>query len=126
MRRSMIGKSIGRSSVLLAALAVALCFASAQSNKKGQSENVRSVQGVVSDANGNPVVGAVVQLKNTKSLQIRSFITKDRGEYFFNGLSPDVDYEVKAESQGASSPARTISAFDSRKTAIMNLKLSSK
>jgi hypothetical protein len=123
----MAGKSVVRSCVLLAASALlAFSLASAQSSKKGQSENVRSVKGTVSDANGNAVAGAVVQLKNKKSLQIRSFITKEHGDYFFTGLSPDVDYEVKAESQGAASPARNVSSFDSQKVAIRDLKLAAK
>ena len=92
--------------------------------KKGEDQNVRSVQGTVSDAADNAVSGAVVQLKNTKTLQIRSFITKEQGAYYFHGLSPDVDYELKAEYQGASSPTKTLSSFDSRKEAVINLKLS--
>ena len=123
----MTGKLLNTASVLLLALSlVAVNFASAQSPKKGQSEAVRSVKGTVSDASGTAVVGAVVQLKNKKTLQIRSFITKDRGEYFFTGLSPDVDYEVKAESQGMVSPARNVSSFDSDKVAIRDLKLAAK
>jgi hypothetical protein len=91
--------------------------------KKGEDQSVRSVQGTVSDAGDNAVNGAVVQLKNTKTLQIRSFITKEQGAYYFHGLSPDVDYELKAEYKGASSPTRTLSTFDSRKQAVINLKL---
>ena len=122
----MTGKLLSRSGVLLVAALLAVNFASAQSSKKGQSEAVRSVKGAVFDASGNAVTGAVVQLKNKKSLQIRSFITKEHGEYFFTGLSPDVDYEVKAESQGMSSPARNVSSFDSQKIAIRDLKLAAK
>ncbi|MBI2679679.1 MAG: carboxypeptidase regulatory-like domain-containing protein [Candidatus Solibacter usitatus] len=123
----MSGKLLSRSGVLLVSLALlAVNFTSGQSPKKGQSETVRSVKGVVFDANGNAVTGAVVQLKNKKSLQIRSFITKERGEYFFTGLSADVDYEVKAESQGMTSPARNVSSFDSEKVAIRDLKLAAK
>lgn len=126
MRPTLTGKSIGRCGVLLLALSLlSLNFAFAQS-KKGQSENVRSVKGTVTDANGNAVEGAVVQLKNKKSLQIRSFITKEKGEYFFTGLSSDVDYEVKAESNGMSSPSRNISLFDTEKIAIRDLKLAAK
>ena len=91
--------------------------------KKGEDQSVRSVQGTVSDAGDSAVNGAVVQLKNTKTLQIRSFITKEQGAYYFHGLSPDVDYELKAEYQGATSPTRTLSSFDSRKQAVINLKL---
>ena len=108
--------------VLLLAGATA-AFAAA---KKGEDQNVRSVQGTVFDASDAAVNGAVVQLKNTKTLQIRSFITKENGAYYFHGLSPDVDYEIKADNQGASSPTRTLSSFDSRKEAVMNLKLSKK
>ena len=41
---------------------------------------------MVTDAANQPVAGAVVQLKNTKTLQIRSFITQDDGNYHFAGL----------------------------------------
>jgi hypothetical protein len=91
--------------------------------KKDEDANQRTVQGVVSDAADAAVDGAVVQIKNTKTLQIRSFITKDHGTYYFHGLSPDVDYELKAEKQGATSSVKTLSTFDTRKKAVINLKL---
>jgi hypothetical protein len=91
--------------------------------KKDENSNVRTVQGTVTDAKESAVDGAVVQLKNTKTLQIRSFITKEHGSYFFHGLSPDVDYELRAQYQELSSPTKTLSSFDSRKQAVINLKL---
>jgi len=97
----------------------------AQGKKKGDSQN-RSVQGTVTSADERPVAGAVVQLKNTKNLQIRSFISQDDGAFYFHGLSPDVDYELKADFQGASSSTKTVSSFDSRKDVILNLKLNPK
>lgn len=98
----------------------------AQKKSKREQANIRSVQGVVTDTSGKGVPGAVVSLKNTKTLQIRSFITKDDGSYAFHGLSTNVDYELKAESQTAASDVRTLSVFDSRTEAVMNLKLSAK
>lgn len=99
----------------------------AQGKKKAdENADTRSVQGVVTTPEDSPVSGAVVQLKNTKSLQIRSYITQQNGSYFFNGLSTDVDYELKAEHQGVSSPTKTLSSFDSRKQAVLNLKLNKK
>ena len=92
-------------------------------DKNGEPANQRSVQGTVTDGNDNPVTGAVVYIKNSKTLQIRSFITKDQGAYYFHSLSPDVDYELHAESNGVTSPNKTLSSFDSRKQAIINLKL---
>jgi hypothetical protein len=86
----------------------------------------RSVEGVVSNADDSAVSGAVVQLKNMKTLQIRSFITKEDGRYQFFELSPDVDFELKADYRGASSGNKTLSSFDSRKKAVINLKLNNK
>jgi hypothetical protein len=88
--------------------------------------NTRSVQGTVTDASGAPADQAVVQLKDTKSLAGRSFITKQDGTYHFHGLSTDVDYELRADREGASSGSKTLSSFDSRKQAVIDLKLSRK
>jgi hypothetical protein len=109
--------------VLVLLLSGASAFAAA---KKGEDKNVRAVQGTVTDANDNSVDGAIVQLKDTKTLQIRSFITKDKGAYYFHGLSPDIDYELRADYNGTSSSTKTLSSFDSRKQAIINLQLAKK
>jgi len=84
------------------------------------------VQGSVTDAQDRAVSGAVVQLKNNKTLQVRSFITQEGGSYQFHGLDPNVDYTLKAEHDGASSAVRTLSAFDSRKKPVINLKIDGK
>jgi hypothetical protein len=110
---------------MMLVLAVSLAQAQQKGNK-GEDPNARSVQGVVEDPPGNPVEGAVVQLKNTKSLQVRSFITQREGTYYFHGLSPDVEYELKAGFKNMSSSTRRLTVFDSRKQAIVNLKLEPK
>jgi serine protease inhibitor len=112
--------------IWLALLAVLLLCAPATFAQKKKAENTRSVQGTVTLADDSLVNGAVVQLKNTKTLQVRSFITKDDGAYHFFDLSPDIDYELKADYQGASSSTKTLSSFDSRKQATLNLKLNPK
>lgn len=108
-------------------LAVLLGWASAtawaQKKPKDEDTGVRSVEGVVTDPEGNLVEGAVVQLKNTRTLQVRSYITGKNGAYSFHGLSPNVDYELKAEHQGRSSDVRTLSVFDTRRRAVINLRL---
>jgi carboxypeptidase family protein len=109
----------GRLVVLLLLACAPLVFA--------QKDNTtRSVQGSVTTADDSAAVGAVVQLKNMKTLQIRSFITLEDGTYRFFELSPDVDYELKADFRGTSSSTKTLSSFDSRKKAIINLKLNNK
>lgn len=122
MRRNLIR----RAGWVAAALLLAGTWAAFSADKKGEDKNVRSVQGTVFDANEVTINGAVVQLKNTKTLQIRSFITKENGAYYFHGLSPDVDYELKADNQGVSTPTKTLSSFDSRKEAVLNLKFPKK
>ena len=112
--------------IWLALLAVLLLCAPATFAQKKKAENTRSVQGTVTVADGSLENGAVVQLKNTKTLQIRSFITKDDGTYHFYDLSPDIDYELKADYQGASSSTKTLSSFDSQKQSTLNLKLNPK
>jgi hypothetical protein len=100
--------------------------AKAADKKDKQETSTRTVQGLVTDDADVPLEGAVVQLKDLKSLQIRSYITKTGGQYQFHGLNPDIDYELKADHKGASSNSRTLSSFDGRKQAVMNLKIEKK
>lgn len=94
---------------------------SKEDQKKAAAE--RPVRGFVTDADGKPVVGAIVQLKNTRTLQVRSFITKEKGEYYFAGLSKDIDYELKAQFSGKTSASRTLSSFDPKPEPVLNLQI---
>ena len=110
---------------LMVGLAALLLLAGAAlaQNKRNENANTRSVQGIVMDASSNPVNQAVVQLKDTKTLQIRSFITHADGAYHFAGLGTNTEYELRAEKDSSSSSSRTLSIYDSRKTAVIDLKL---
>ena len=112
-------------------LAVVLAMACAgllpaQKNKDKDDPTVRTLQGQVTDPDDKPVAGGVVQLKDTRTLQVRSFITQANGDYRFSGLRADTDYEVKAEYNGMSSDNKRLSNFDTRKIATVNLKLNKK
>jgi len=113
-----------RRAIVLAA-GVLLLLPCAFAQKKGEPLT-RSVQGVVTGPDDSPVTGAVVQLENTKTQQIRSYITKEGGNYFFYELNTDTDYKLRADFQGASSPTKTLTSFDSRKKVVINLKLNKK
>src|SRR4051812_38171904 len=80
-----------------------------------QQQQSRSLQGQVMDDSDAPIGGAIVYLKNTKTLAIKTFIAEKDGNYRFNALSPNVDYEVYAERDGKKSDSKTLSSFDSRK-----------
>lgn len=89
-------------------------------------ENVRSLSGTVRNMKDEPVEGAVVQIKDTKSLKVRSFITQADGNYRFNSLSTNADYEIKARFKDSESDLKTLSLYDSRKQAVINLKVQTK
>ncbi|MCC6537245.1 MAG: carboxypeptidase regulatory-like domain-containing protein [Bryobacterales bacterium] len=91
--------------------------------EREEEENTRALAGVVRNEADQLVEGAVVQLKDTKSLKVRSYITKADGVYKFFGLSINADYEIRAEMKDLASEKRTLSVFDSRKQAVINLKL---
>lgn len=95
---------------------------------KGKKDDgsVRALQGTVKMPDDTPVESAVVKLKNVKTLQVRSFITKPDGSYSFGGLSTNADYEIWADHQGKSTDVKTLSVFDSRKVAVINLKVDPK
>jgi Carboxypeptidase regulatory-like domain len=114
---------------LVACLATALLcvsMAMAQSKKKGSDDESRTVQGTVTMADGSLAAGAEVQLKNTKTLQVRSYVTQKEGTYFFHGLNSNTDYEVKARVGDTWSSTRTVSSYDSRKDVRMDLKVNPK
>jgi hypothetical protein len=93
-----------------------------QTSKKGELKE-RTVDGMVVDHDGKPVNRAVVQLKNVRTAQIRSYITEEKGSFSFNGLNPDIDYEIRADLDGNSSPTKTLSSYDGRKAFTVTLKL---
>lgn len=111
----------------VALIALALATARARSiaveggAQKGES-NTRTVNGQVVNKAGNPL-RAVIYLKNTKTLQIRTYIADDGGNFHFQGLSTNIDYQVHAEHEGVSSSVKTIDSFDSRKQLHLLLKI---
>lgn len=104
-------------------IAILLSGTAFPAQPKNDDNTTRTVEGVVTSAANQPVPKAVVQLKNTKTLQIRSFITSDDGGYHFAGLGTDVEYQVKAVHDGISTSWKTLSVFNSKKTPVINLKL---
>ena len=83
----------------------------------------RSIEGSVLSKSGQVVSGAIVLLKDTKTLQVRSYIAQPDGHYHFYGLSSDINYEVRAQSNGLTSKTKMVSVFDSHKVVKLNLKL---
>ena len=93
--------------------------------QRGQAE-VRTLVGRVVDDREQPLQKAIVYLKNTKNLAIKTYISEPDGTFRFSGLAPNIDYEVYAEHEGARSDAKTLSGFDSRRQVSVTLKIKGK
>ena len=88
--------------------------------------HTRAIEGVVLDAKGVPVPNATVLLKDTKTLQIRSYVAQQDGKYHFFGLSTDVNYQVQAHDGTMMSPWKLVSVFNSHLHVTIPLKLKKK
>ena len=87
--------------------------------QRGNAQRV--VQGKVFDAGNAPIKGAVVYLKDGRT--VKSFFSDDEGSYRFGQLSQNTDYEIWAENNGKKSAVKTISSFDSKNQFNINLKI---
>ena len=91
--------------------------------EKQKGPQLRSVNGRVTAGEDSPLKDAIVYIKNTRTLAVKTYIADDAGKYQFNALLPSVDYEIFAESKGKKSDTRTLSSFDSRKEVTINLRI---
>ncbi|WP_158750193.1 carboxypeptidase-like regulatory domain-containing protein [Acidobacterium sp. S8] len=87
---------------------------------RAQSNAVRSVEGKVYEASA-PLNSAVVYLQDSKTNNVKSFISTQDGSYRFGQLSSDIDYELWAEYKGKKSDKKTISSFNSKKQLFIDL-----
>jgi hypothetical protein len=94
---------------------------SSDSNRKAPRSTSRTLTGTVMDKADQPVSQAVVYLKNTKTLAMKTYIAQKDGSFRFPELSPNVDYEVYAEKNGKKSNTKTLSQFDDRPNPNLNL-----
>lgn len=83
----------------------------------------KMLTGTVTDKADQPIAGAVVYLKNVKSLAVKSFFTQQDGSYRFPQLALNTDYEIYAEKDGRRSATKTISQFDDRFAPTINLQI---
>lgn len=83
----------------------------------------RLIQGVVKDQGDNPLAGAIVQLKDTKTSKVVDFATKEDGKFAFRDLSMESNYELLAKRGDLAAPMKKVSIYDSRKEVIINFTL---
>lgn len=83
----------------------------------------RAVQGRVVDKQDGAIAGAVVYLKDTRSLAVKSYLTDEEGHFHFGQLSDGADYEIWAEQNGKRSSSKNISQFNSKLDIQFTLKI---
>lgn len=120
MRRRLFAFAIA--SVLLACVALAFQWSSDKKDKP-RDRTHRDVVGLVTLPDDGPAAGAVVKLKNLRSLEVHSFITQADGKYIFQHLSSNIDYEVRADFKDMTSGPRKLLIYDTRLDPVINLKL---
>jgi hypothetical protein len=109
---------------LLLILTAVSAFADSRADTKVGAATTRTIEGRVLNSQGASVPGAVVLLKDSKTLQVRSYIAQTNGTYHFFGLSTEVNYTLRAEDHGMTSKQKTVSVFDSHREVKLDLKLS--
>jgi hypothetical protein len=93
------------------------------STPKTTKPTSKMLTGTVSDKDDKPIIGAVVYLKNSKTLVVKSFFTQENGSYRFPQLLLNTDYEIWAEKDGKKSATKSISQFDDRSAPTVNLSI---
>jgi hypothetical protein len=96
---------------------------SGDNNRKSAHITSRTLTGTVTDKSDKPIPNAIVYLKNTKTLAVKTYIAQNDGTYRFPELSPNIDYEIYATKDGKKSNTKTLSQFDDREKANINLQI---
>jgi hypothetical protein len=91
-----------------------------------QKTTTKTLQGRVFGSGDTPLSGAIVYLEDSKTNDIRSFISTDNGSYRFGQLSTDTDYQVWARYKNAKSPTKAVSSYDSRTEVTIDLHIKTK
>src|SRR5215475_9652648 len=83
----------------------------------------KNVRGLVTDAAGKPLAGALVFVRDMKTKVVRTLETDADGQYRVLALTPAADYEVSAEYKGKESEKKFVSSFLNREDNVLNFQL---
>jgi hypothetical protein len=120
-RKVLAGLGLAFAVAALTAITIGPGVAAVHAQQRGPVR--RTIEGKVHDRNDAPLKGAVVYLKDSRTLAVKSFISDDDGVFHFGQLSQNTDYELYAEFEGKRSKSKTISSFDNKNDFNFTLKI---
>jgi hypothetical protein len=106
---------------MIGTVTLRLCLILLVSTQCLPQPEIRSVAGIVTDKRGNSLPGAVVEIEDTATLAVSSYITGKDGRYHFAELLTEVDYILKAKYRDYWSKPRTLSKFSSKEHSTIDL-----
>jgi len=83
----------------------------------------KTIHGIVEDSSGNPVEGAHVLVRDTKTNVTRTLTTNANGVYSGTAFPASSDYEVTAEFRGQVSEKKPVSSFLDREDNVLNFQI---
>jgi hypothetical protein len=86
----------------------------------GESRSLRNLSGTITDSGHEPIRNAVVELRNSTTDQVITYITDTSGRYSFKRLDSHTDFQVWVLFRGRRSETRSISMFDSHLDKVIN------
>lgn len=125
MKKTLVKKTLAVvAGMMLVAMTAAAQLPTTQFRQvKEQAPQTRTLTGTVSNQHGSPLADSVVYLTNTRTMAVKTYIVGKDGIYRFPALSPNLDYQVYAQYQSRRSDTKTLSSFDSRPNAVINLRV---
>jgi hypothetical protein len=90
--------------------------------QRGQTD-ARTVSGIVSDPDHEPIRGAVVELENSSTHEVISFITAADGHYIFHRIDSHTDFRIWATFRNQKSAIHNISMFDDHIDKVIGISL---
>jgi len=111
-----------RSSGLALAFVLALgTFGHAQQPSRMYTQTLRTISGIVTDDQHEPLRGVVVELEDSANHQIVSYLTTEDGRYSFKRLDSNTDFQLWATFRGHKSTVHSISMFDSHMEKVIDI-----
>ena len=91
-------------------------------SRKNNGPKTKTIHGMVEDSNGNPLEGAHILVRDTKSNVTRTLTTTADGLYSGNSFPATSNYEVTAEYRGQIADKKSVSGFLDREDNVLNFR----